>query len=146
MFRENISSRIEIAASPERVWAVLTDLERYPEWNPFIRRISGRLEQGARMEVAIKPPGKKEAVFKPTLTSVVPNRKVQWLGRLGLPKIFDGEHTLAIEPVGTDRTRFVQSERFNGLLVPFTGGALAATQRGFQQMNEALKKRAESGG
>lgn len=36
-----IHTSIDIAAPPEKVWAALTDYERYPEWNPFMRRIEG---------------------------------------------------------------------------------------------------------
>lgn len=32
--RVDISASLEIAASPERVWALLTDLSRMPEWSP----------------------------------------------------------------------------------------------------------------
>ena len=41
------------------------------------------------------------------------------------------------------RTRYSQSEVFHGVLVPLTGGLLAATQQGFEAMNTALKARAE---
>lgn len=95
------------------------------------------------MEVVIRPPGRKEVVFKPTMISVIPNHQMQWLGRLGMPRLFDGEHTMRVEPIGTDLSKFVQEERFHGLLVPFLGGMLSATQRGFEEMNEALKARAE---
>lgn len=40
----SISTEIEIAAPPATIWAVLTDYERYPEWNPFLTKISGDKE------------------------------------------------------------------------------------------------------
>jgi hypothetical protein len=135
---------IEIDAPPERVWAVLTDFAAYPEWNPFIRRISGEVREGARLEVLIEPPGARATTFKPTVRAVQANRELRWLGRLVLPGVFDGEHTLQIEPMDGDRSRFVQSERFSGLLVGLVKGTLAKTEAGFEQMNVALKARVEA--
>ena len=56
--------------------------------------------------------------------------------------LFDGEHTLRVEP-RNGGSRFTQSEKFNGLLVPLLGGSLAKTNEGFRRMNAALKERAE---
>jgi hypothetical protein len=69
---------------------------------------------------------------------------LRWLGRLVLPGVFDGEHVLQIEPMDGDRSRFVQSERFSGLLVGVVKGMLAKTEAGFEQMNVALKARVEA--
>jgi uncharacterized protein YndB with AHSA1/START domain len=41
-----LQTSTDIEAQPERVWAVLADLEAYADWNPFIRRITGPLEPG----------------------------------------------------------------------------------------------------
>jgi uncharacterized protein YndB with AHSA1/START domain len=38
---KEIITEIEIDASPSQVWQVLTDFEKYPTWNPFIKKISG---------------------------------------------------------------------------------------------------------
>jgi hypothetical protein len=134
---------VEIDAPPARVWAVLTDFAAYPEWNPFIRRISGELHAGAKLEVRITPPRGRAMTFKPTVRAVEANRELRWLGRLLLPGIFDGEHSLRIEPLDGGRSRFVQAERFSGLLVWLVKGTLAKTEAGFEQMNAALKARVE---
>jgi len=134
---------IEIDAPPERVWAVVTDFAAYPEWNPFIRQISGEQRVGARLEVRIEPPGARATTFKPTVRAVEANRELRWLGRLLVPGIVDGEHSLRIEPLQGGRSRFVQSERFSGILVGLLKGTLAKTETGFEQMNAELKSRAE---
>ena len=143
MGMRELRSELEIDASPERVWAVVTDFAAYPEWNPFIPRISGELKEGARLEVQIKPPGGRAATFKPTVRAVESSAELRWLGRLLLPGVFDGEHSLRIEPLDGVRSRFTQSERFTGLLVPLFKGTLAKTETGFEEMNAALKARVE---
>jgi len=138
-----LRSEIEVEASPERVWSVLADFAAYPEWNPFMRSLAGRCEVGSKLTVRIEPPGARAMTFKPTILAAAPGRELRWLGRLFVPGLFDGEHRLEIEPLEDGRSRFVQSERFSGLLVGLFAKTLAATQRGFEQMNVALKRRTE---
>ena len=91
----------------------------------------------------IEPPGARATTFKPAVRAVERNRELRWLGRLLVPGIIDGEHSLLIEPREGGRSRFVQSERFSGLLVGFVKGTLAKTEDGFEQKNAALKTRVE---
>ena len=141
---KEIRTEIEIEASPERVWEVLTDLATFPEWNPFVRRVSGELKAGEKIKVHIQPSGARGMTFRPTVLKTEPNRELRWLGHLLIPGLFDGEHIFAIEPLGDDRVRFVQRETFNGFLAPlFLRFIGAGTQRGFEDMNQALKARAE---
>lgn len=139
-----IQSDIQIDASPARVWAILADLAAYPEWNPFIRRIAGEMRVGSRLEARIEPPGGRGMTFRPTVLAAEPERELRWIGFLGTPGIFDGEHRFRIEPVGPARVRFVQEERFSGVLAPLILRFIRdATRQGFDEMNRALKARAE---
>jgi hypothetical protein len=144
---KELRSEIEIEAPPERVWGVLTDFAAYPEWNPFIRRVSGRAEVSERLVVRMQPSGARGMTFRPTVTKIEPNHELRWLGHLLVPGIFDGEHIFEIEELGRDRTRFVQREVFEGLLVPLLARSLDRdTQRGFEEMNRALRERIEGSG
>jgi hypothetical protein len=138
-----IQSSVEIESTPERVWEILTDVDAYPDWNPFIRRLTGTLELGARLEVRIEPPGARAMTFRPTVRAVEPNRELRWLGRFLLAGFLDGEHTFLLEPTGENRVRFIQRERFRGALVPLARRTIAKTRIGFEEMNSALKIRAE---
>lgn len=142
---KQIHTEIEISAPAERVWELLTDFAAYPQWNPFIRYISGRPVPGERLEVRLEPPGGRGMTFKPKVLDAEANRAFRWLGHLLVSGLFDGEHSFAIEPLEENRVRFVQREEFKGLLVPLFARSLnTSTRRGFEQMNLALKEGAEA--
>ena len=144
LFRREIRTEIEIEASAGRVWAILTDFDRYPKWNPLVRRIEGVGEVGKRFKATIVPPGSRGMSFSPTLLKFEPKRELRWIGHLIVAGLFDGEHIFEIEPIGERRVRFVQRERFRGLLTALVlRGIGAATRQGFEAMNRALKGEAE---
>lgn len=126
------------------MWGVLTDFARYPEWNPFIFSIEGKLAAGERLTVRFAGGESKSVTFKPTVLYTEQSREVRWLGHLLLPLLFDGEHCFTIEPLDDARVRFVQREVFRGLLVPLFWRDLdTRTREGFRRMNRALKNRVE---
>jgi hypothetical protein len=135
---------IEIDAPPAVVWEVLMEFDAYAKWNPFIRSISGNAQRGEKLIVRIEPPDGRGMTFKPTVLAAEPGRELRWIGHLLLPNVFDGEHTLRIEPLDGNRSRFIQEERFTGVLVGLVGKSLDKTEAGFEQMNVALKARAEA--
>ena len=141
---KEIRTEIEIQASDKRVWQLLTDFASFPQWNPFMRQAVGEPKTGARLKVRIQPSGASGMTFRPTVLKVEPNRELRWLGHLLMPGLFDGEHILTIESLAENRVRFVQREIFTGILVPlFAHGLDTDTRRGFEEMNRALKARAE---
>ena len=141
---KELYSEIEINASPEKVWQVLTDFDHFQDWNPFIRSIHGKPEAGSKLTVEIQPPGGRPRKFHPKILRFDPKREIRWLGHVLVPGIFDGQHTFKIESLGPNHVRFIQREKFNGVLVPFLGKALDKdTRRGFKEMNEALKQKVE---
>jgi len=137
-----LTSRIDIDASPERVWAVLADFAAYPEWNPFTRKIVGSLQPGSRLDVRIAPPGGRAMTFKPSIHGRAEpgDRVARALGCSRHLRRGASPPARAAPVRGHD---FTQRERFSGIIVPLTGSTLEKTERGFEEMNAALKQRAE---
>lgn len=141
--REIITS-IDIRAEKDAVWATLTDFPAYPEWNPFIKQIAGRVAAGSRLHVHMTLNNRQLSVFFPTIRHVAPFAELSWSGHLWVPGIFDGEHRFVLESAGDGVTRFVQSERFSGLLAALWGWTLRSQVcAGFESMNQALRERVE---
>lgn len=139
-----LRTQIDVDAPPPLVWAILTDLAAFPDWNPFITSSEGRVAVGERLTNRIEPSGGKAVTFRPTVTEVDEQRVLEWLGRLVVPGLFDGRHRFELVP-NYGGTRLIQTERFTGVLVPLFKKRLdTGTRAGFEAMNTALKARAES--
>lgn len=144
-FTQHLYTEINIKASPKVVWNHLTDFKEYPEWNPFIKKISGELSVGSQLAVTIQPPGKDSMDFKPTLLIVKNNEELRWLGRVLIPKLFDGEHYFTIIVNNDGTTKFIQGENFSGILALLLWSSMEQdTKNGFEEMNKAIKIRSEA--
>jgi hypothetical protein len=81
--------------------------------------------------------------FKPRVLRVTPGRELRWRGKVLFPGLFDGEHYFEIAP-HADGARFNHSEEFSGLMVGLmSSSAFENVRRGMEEMNAALKVRAE---
>jgi hypothetical protein len=141
---KQLRAHIDIQASPQRVWQVLTDFAAYPQWNPFITQASGTAAPGERLSVRMQPAGGRAMTFRPTVLEAAPQRRLRWIGRVLFPGVFDGEHSFTIEPLEQGSVRLTQQEDFRGALVPLLARSLdRRTLPAFEQMNQSLKRRAE---
>ncbi len=139
-----VTTTIDIAASPQAVWEVLTDFAAYPDWNPFMRRIEGTPQVGTRLVVHMSPPGGRGMIFKPTVLAANPGQELRWLGKLGFGGLFDGEHSFVLTAKADGTTHLTHSERFSGVLVTLLKALLKNTHAGFDAFNQALKQRVET--
>ena len=136
-------NEIEIQATPEQVWEVLTDLDKYAEWNPLLYNAEGKVAVGEKVNLSART-ASNDMNFLCSVTKVDPNRQFSWKFHVGLPFLFRGEHIFTIEQIDAHRVRFVDREIFNGLLVPLQAKDLETNAKaGMVAMGDALKKRVE---
>jgi len=141
---KELRKEIEIQASPKKVWQVLTDLDKYPQWNPFIHHAVGKAEVGEKVDITYKS-GTKDSTLHCTVVEAVPNRKLSWKYHVILPGLWSGEHSFTIEPIGIDLVRFIDMEIFTGLLIPLQAKDIDTNSKhDFEVMDRALKARAEA--
>ena len=140
---KELRTEIEIKATPDKVWQILTCLDKYPEWNPFIHHAIGKAKVGEKVDIKVGS-GSKEMTLHCTVVKVEPNKELCWKYHVALPILFSGEHSFIIEQVEGSKIRFIDREIFNGLLVSTQAKDIDTNSRqGFEAMDKALKARAE---
>jgi len=138
--KKEIITEINIDATPEKVWQVLTDFDNYPNWNPFVSKLTGEVKEGNTIKVSL--PGMN---FKPKVLAFDEPKEFRWLGHLFIKGIFDGEHMFMIKNNPDGTVTFQHGEKFRGILVPLFSKMLdTKTVQGFKKMNEKLKQLCET--
>ena len=136
----HFEEHIDIAAPPQRVWAVMSDVERWPEWTPSVSRLEllspGPLAIGSKAR--IRQPKFPPAIWR--VTALEPGVSFSWVSTApGL--VVSGQHAVAARDGGTQATL---SLHFGGPL----GGLWARVTRGITEQYlgfeaAGLKRRSE---
>jgi hypothetical protein len=143
-FAHELHTELHIQASPAEVWAVLTDFVHYPDWNPFVRSLTGEVSVGQRVTIQVGPPDGQVMTFRPRIRAFEKNKELRWLGSLWFRGLFDGEHCFELIGQSDGSTTLRHGEKFGGVLVPLMKKQLDTdTRKGFEALNQRIKERAE---
>jgi len=139
-----IRTEIAINATPARVWEVLTDFPRYPDWNPFVLQVEGAVRQNARIRYRFEMPRGIRIWTPATVLRFERERELRFSANFLSPAVFRGDHYFALEPTRHDELIFHHGEVISGLLFPAVQLVLQNYGRPiFLALNAALKQRAE---
>jgi uncharacterized membrane protein len=136
------SISVDIGAPPDRVWAVVSDIERWPEWTPSVKSIQ-RLDSGPLA------PGKRARVHQPRLlpatwvvTEMSRGHSFTWV--TSSPGIrVTARHAVYAAAAGS---RATLSLVFSGLLSPVVAWLTRSLNDRYLQLEAGgLKRRAEEG-
>lgn len=139
-FTKKYSARIDINASPERVWEVLVDLDQYRKWNPFTIKVETDWQPGSRVVLTVQMHENRKPISQVEyLARLVPGHEITWGMNWGI--WLKAERTQRISPLSREQVRYETEDRIHGLLCPlvhlFYGRSI---QGGFEKMAVSLKK------
>ena len=140
-----IETQIAIDAPPERVWAVVADFARYPEWNPFILEVIGVVREGASVRYRFEFPRGVRIWAAATVLRYAPGKELLWEAHFLSSRVFSGAHHFKVLPGGDRGTVFLHGELFSGLLSPLAWPLIRlAGPRIYRSLDLALKQRVQA--
>lgn len=136
---------VDIDAPADLVWEVLSDVDRYGEWNSFSPEVRTDFTIGSPAEVVIAM-GRRRVRVSATIRAFDPPRHIAWGGTLAPPRwFFSFVREQHLEAVGTNRCRYHNVEHLAGACGPliffFLGGMI---RRNYTAVAMELKRRAEA--
>ena len=137
-----IRTRHRIDFPPALVWAVLTDFRAYADWNPLNVWADGEARTGARVAMRFVDAGGgkgKMIAQTVTVTDCVPERRLEWVGRI--PLLVTGRHFFELSAIDGG-TELRHGEDVSGLIpMTFSKGRIERQKAAYQAMNVALSDR-----
>jgi hypothetical protein len=140
---KRFATRTTIHASPETIWAILTDASAYPSWNTTVTKVEGTIAVGHKVTVHAKiSPDRSFPVKVSTLDAP---KKMVWTGGMPIGFLFKGERTFLLTPQSDGLVEFSMEEIFDGLFSGMITKSIPDLQPAFDEFAACLKARAEKG-
>jgi hypothetical protein len=131
-----------IHATPEKVWAILTEGEGYTQWNPEINRVEGRIALTEKIKAHVVLHGGRVQPVTVRVTELEPPRHMVWTGGLPLG-LFTGRRTFNLTSRDDGTVEFTMNVQFRGPLAPLIAKSLGDRQAEIDAFSAGLKAWAE---
>ena len=114
--RKSVEARLLVEASPEAVWAMLTDTGNYAAWNPIFVGVSGDMLPGSELALDMKLEDGQLSQITVTVDAMIEYQSIQQSA--GVLRILTAHHEWSLEPA-KEGTLVVQRETYRGVGVLF---------------------------
>ena len=136
--RKSVHHEIEIDAPKDLVWQVLTDMDKYAEWNPTMLLLEGEIKEGNKVKYRFTQDKDNISEMGATVAEVKSNELLNQKG--GLPLVITFDHKYMLSGEG-DKSKLTIHEDYSGIYVNFWNPA--PVEEAYARLNRALKMRAE---
>lgn len=138
-----IDYELEINASLDTVWDVITDVGRYKEWNPFTVDCKSTLKPGDPIVMKVvlfgKPQPQTETIF-----THVPKQSMSYGLDGGALKAIVSNRIHTVEALGPNRTQYRSHFELSGWLMPLVRALMKSKlELGFRGMTDGIKMQSE---
>lgn len=138
------SDVVEINAPIEKVWQVLLDFDRYPDWNPFTHKVETDLKIGSPVNLHVKLPKRVSKLQVEYVREVTEPNVLAWGMTMGAEFLLVALREQHLKATGDNSCTYHSTDAFTGLLTPLVKLLFGNSIRdGFNAMAYALKERAE---
>jgi hypothetical protein len=132
-----------ISASPEAVWAVLSDGASWPSWDSGVDSVDGRIAINETIKIRSQAaPGR---AFPVKVTQFDPPAHLRFSGGMPLG-LFRGVRTYEVSQGTNGQVAFRMREEYSGPLLPLIWRSMPDLGPSFERFARGLKDRVESGG
>ncbi|MGK8556199.1 SRPBCC family protein [Nocardia gipuzkoensis] len=140
-----IDLAVDIDASAELVWQVITDFPRYGEWNPFVSECRSSLVPGEPIDMLVNISGASPRKQREWIRSHTPGRELSYAMKPVPQGALHSLRSHTVTSLSDDRTRYESHFELGGWLHPVVVALLGKNlRRGFEGMTEGIRKQAES--
>jgi hypothetical protein len=129
-----------INASPDAIWAILTDAPGYTSWDSGVVGVEGTIAPGETIKVTSEANPKR--AFPVKVTEFEPGRAMTWSGGMPLG-LFKGVRTFRLTPADGS-TRFAMREEYTGPMLGLIWRSMPDLGPSFEKFAQGLKAKAES--
>lgn len=135
LFSRETEVAIDIRATPETLWSLLTNAALYPWWNSTVISIAGQIALGNK--IALRSTLDPKRTFKLTVREFQPPSRLVWGDAMG-------RRSYVLTPKGAGIVTFSMHEKIGGPLFPLFARMIPPFDESFNQFAADLKKKAES--
>jgi uncharacterized protein YndB with AHSA1/START domain len=135
------SATAVISAQPEKIWSLLTDTSRWPEWDPSLERVEGETAPGGTLKVYPKAAAGKPVPMR--ISEMSEPTQLTWQGGMPLGLLKDVRR-ITLQPDAWGATEFRVEEDVSGPMSGMFHNSESTLTRALERFAQGVKRAVES--